>query len=83
MAESPDWKYDSEFNGYDVGCGELALDLRMHFQSLPEGAKVLVISGDPGAPLDIPAWCRLSGNRLLESQHPYYLIQKKPNKTKE
>lgn len=71
------WKYDSEFNGYDLGCGELSLDLNIHFKSLAPDARVLVISGDPGARVDIPAWCRLTGHKLLEAKPPYYLILKK------
>lgn len=70
------WKYDSEFNGYDLGCGELSLDLKIHFKSLPPAARVLIISGDPGAPIDIPAWCRLTGHTLLEAKPPYFLILK-------
>jgi tRNA 2-thiouridine synthesizing protein A len=71
------WKFDREFNGYDLGCGELSLDLKIYFKSLPPAARVLVITGDPGAPIDLPAWCRLTGHTLLDAKHPYYLILKK------
>lgn len=77
------WKYDGEFNGYDLGCGELSLDLSLYFKSLPETARVCVITGDPGARVDIPAWCRLTGHRILEAKHPYYLIQKNGSRRKE
>jgi len=77
------WKYDSEFNGYDLGCGELSLDLHNHFKSLAPESRVIVITGDPGARVDIPAWCRLTGHTLLEAEHPYYLIRKKNTSRKE
>jgi tRNA 2-thiouridine synthesizing protein A len=77
------WKYDSEFNGYDLGCGELSLDLSIHIKSLPTMARVLIITGDPGARIDIPAWCRLTGHKLLEAEHPYYLILKNGSRRKE
>jgi tRNA 2-thiouridine synthesizing protein A len=32
---------------------------------------------DPGAPADIPAWCRMTGNPLVGGQPPVYLIQRK------
>jgi tRNA 2-thiouridine synthesizing protein A len=32
---------------------------------------------DPGAPADIPAWCRMTGHILMNQTHPVYLIQRK------
>jgi tRNA 2-thiouridine synthesizing protein A len=32
---------------------------------------------DPGAPADIPAWCRMTGHALVGGQPPVYLIQRK------
>ena len=42
----------------------------------PGGAVIRVRALDPGAPLEIPAWCRLTGHQLLSSEHPIYRIQK-------
>jgi TusA-related sulfurtransferase len=36
-------------------------------QSLKPGDVLKVICTDPGALHDIPAWCRMNGHRLLES----------------
>ena len=41
------------------------------------GARLLVVAHDPGAPEDLPAWCRLTGNRLLEARPPHYLIERR------
>lgn len=67
------------FDGGDKECGELLLELRLYFDSLPAGTTVQVTARDPGAYIDLPAWCRLVGHRLLERDHPTYLIKKKGN----
>ena len=48
-----------------LGCGELVLELRNRLRALPGGI-LKVVATDPGAPADIPAWCRLTGNELLD-----------------
>lgn len=72
-----DWSYDSVFDGKDTGCGEILIDLRMHFRDLGGGSFVLVTAHDEGAPVQLPAWCRLTGHRLVDARHPHYLIQVK------
>ena len=47
-----------------LGCGELVLELRNRLRAMPGGV-LKVVATDPGAPADIPAWCRLTGNALL------------------
>lgn len=37
-------------------------------QSLKPGDMLKVICTDPGALHDIPAWCRMNGHRVLESE---------------
>ena len=64
------------FDGGDTGCGELLLDLLLFMKKQPNGAVVRVRALDPGAPLEIPAWCRLTHHQLLSTAHPIYVIQK-------
>ena len=64
------------FDGGDTGCGELLLDLLLFMKKQPAGAVIQVRALDPGAPLEIPAWCRLTRHELLASEHPIYKIQK-------
>lgn len=61
----------------DMGCGELVLALRLRLQALAPGAVLQVIARDPAAPLDLPAWCRLTGNSLRYAAHPEYHITRK------
>src|ERR671910_915674 len=52
----------------------LALALRGRMNALPPGAVLRVTATDPAAPEDLPAWCRLTGHRLLRMHHPDYYI---------
>lgn len=47
-----------------MGCGELVMLLRVRLKAMP-GAVLRVIAHDSGAPEDLPAWCRMTGNDLL------------------
>jgi tRNA 2-thiouridine synthesizing protein A len=56
---------DAEWNAGDLGCGTLVLDLRKRLRAMP-GRVLKVIALDLGAPEDLPAWCRLTQNELLD-----------------
>ena len=68
---------DSEWDAGDIGCGELALGLRLHLGGMSPGRVLKLIARDPGARADIPAWCLLTGHALVMEQHPVYLIRRK------
>lgn len=53
------------FDGGDLACGELLLKLLRALNGIPDGAEVRVIATDPAAPIDIPAWCYLTGHAYL------------------
>jgi tRNA 2-thiouridine synthesizing protein A len=72
----PLWRHDSLFDGGETGCGDLLFDLRRHFLPLPAGSHVLVIARDSGAPIEMPSWCRMTGHRLVEASHPFYLVER-------
>ncbi len=59
-----------------MGCGELVLELRFLMADLPKGAQLHLTALDPGAPEDLPAWCRMTGHRLLRTSHPEYWIER-------
>ena len=61
----------------EMGCGELVIELRRRLLPLAPGAFFELAAYDPGAPADIPSWCRMTGHELIESQHPHYLIQRR------
>ena len=64
-----------EWDAGDMGCGEVIILLRMRMQKLGPGAVLKLTARDLGAPADIPAWCRLTGRRLLREEHPHYWIE--------
>jgi tRNA 2-thiouridine synthesizing protein A len=67
----------AEWDAGDMGCGELVIELRSRLDGLRPGQIMKLIARDPGAPADIPAWCRMTENPLVGGQPPVYLIQRK------
>ncbi len=67
---------DDEWDAGDLGCGELVLELRWRFERLKRGQILKLTARDPGAPAEIPAWCRLTGQTLVGRHHPIYLIRR-------
>lgn len=53
------------FDGGDKLCAVLLLQLRRFVTGLPAATVVHVIATDPAAPLDLPAWCHLTGHTYL------------------
>ncbi|MGP7959443.1 sulfurtransferase TusA family protein [Sanguibacter sp. A247] len=66
-------------DGGDLGCARLLIHLRRHVAALSEDAIVHLTSSDPLAPIDLPAWCRLTGHTYLgpvaSDDRPTYAIQ--------
>ena len=75
----PDWDFDDEFDGGDETCGRVIVNLHLYLRDQEPGLRILVISRDPGAPVELPAWCRMTRNELTTASHPYYLITLKPH----
>ena len=73
----PDWDRDEEFDGAEASCGDLLIRLKLFFDPLPSGRRVLLRSTTGAAPVEIPSWCRLTGHALEQAAHPYYLIRRK------
>lgn len=53
-----------EWDAGHMGCGELLIELRKRLKKMP-GDTIKLIALDPGAPEDIPSWCRMTNNPLL------------------
>jgi len=67
----------AEWDAGDMGCGDLVLELRLRLQAMQPGQIFKLCARDAGAPQDLPAWCRLTGHKLLRAEHPTYWIQRK------
>ena len=69
--------HHAEWDAGELGCGELVLELRLKLQTMQPGNVFRLCARDAGVPEDLPAWCRLTGHRLLRAEHPNYWIQRK------
>lgn len=57
-------------DGGDRRCVLLLIELRKLIATLPPGAVVHLKASDPAAPLDLPAWCHLTGHEYLGEIQP-------------
>lgn len=72
---------DAAFDGGELDCGNgLLLLIRKHIDPLPAGGLLEVRSTETSVDEDLPAWCRLTGNRLVsvlrEGRQRSFLIAK-------
>lgn len=68
---------DATWDAGDLGCGDLLLQLRFRIETLEPGRVLRLVALDPGAPADLPAWCRLTGHALVAAEHPVYFIRRR------
>jgi len=61
----------------ELGCGQLASELRRRMDGLNPGESLEVVTHDAGAAVDLPAWCRMTGHTLVSAEHPVYVIRRK------
>ncbi len=61
----------------ETGCGVLIIGLRREIGKIAPGEVLEVTALDIGARVDIPAWCRMTGHRLIAADHPTYFLERK------
>jgi tRNA 2-thiouridine synthesizing protein A len=71
------WDFDEVFDSYGQGCGDFIIELRGILRELSPGTVLMIAAADAGAPVEIPAWCRLTGHALLDAAPPYYLVRRR------
>ena len=68
-----------QLEGGALGGARLLLLLRIHAARLPDGAVIHLTTTDPVAPIDLPAWCRMTGHTYLGTVQgpggPTYAVQ--------
>ncbi len=76
----PNIKPDAVFELGELGCGDLIIALLKSMRTLESGQIAQVHAVDPGAPVDIAAWCNMIGNKLLADccgeDNAYFYIKK-------
>ncbi|KAB8191471.1 sulfurtransferase TusA family protein [Nonomuraea phyllanthi] len=70
---------DLVVDGADKLCVRLLIELRDHVRTAGPGAVVHLIATDPAAPVDLPAWCHLTGHTYLGpvpgTERPTYALR--------
>ena len=64
----------------EKNCSQLLMEVMLAIRHMDKGQTLLVTAYDPSAPIDLEAWCRMTGNtlaqRLPDSSGNLFLIQK-------
>lgn len=69
---------DAFYDSGSKGCGEGPLDeIAGRLRRMQPGQTLEVRATDPSVGVDLPAWCRMTGNTLVVQQDDRYLIQRK------
>jgi tRNA 2-thiouridine synthesizing protein A len=76
-AGGPEPATEDTWDAGSMGCGDLVLELRLRLGRLAPGGVLRLTATDPGAPEDLPAWCRLTGHEMISMKHPQYRIRKR------
>ena len=75
--------FDVELDATGLACPMPLLQTKRALHGLSAGQKLKVLATDAGSKRDIPAWCKLSENRLLksyeENQVFVFIIEKESN----
>lgn len=51
----------------EKGCGQLVMEIMFAMREMTPGQTLLVTAYDPAATGDIAAWCRMTGNTLMQT----------------
>ena len=82
IANAPPDRHDVLDAG-EQSCGDLAIALKRAVARLRSGEILKLLTRDPGARADVPAWCRVTGHRLLWGDGSTFFIQRKEIQRKE
>ncbi|MFJ3274059.1 sulfurtransferase TusA family protein [Streptomyces sp. NPDC086776] len=79
MTARPAPAADIRVDGTGLLCVTLLLRLRAAIDGAGPGTVVHVIATDPAAPLDLPAWCHMTGHdylgRVPDDEHEVFALQ--------
>ena len=61
----------------EAGCGALIMGLKRQIGGIEPGDLLRVTALDAAAPIDIAAWCQMTGHVLIAECHPTYVLKRK------
>jgi TusA-related sulfurtransferase len=71
---------DCLLNLGEKNCSQLIMEVMLVMQRMDQGQTLLVTAYDSSAPIDLEAWCRMTGNtlaqRLPDSTGNQFLLRK-------
>ncbi|MEU0060099.1 sulfurtransferase TusA family protein [Streptomyces sp. NPDC006334] len=82
MTPKPIPAADITVDGTGLLCVTLLLRLRARIATAGPGTVVHVLATDPAAPLDLPAWCHMTGHEYLgpvPGGRPVYALRLAPD----
>ena len=50
----------------EKNCSQLIMEVMLAMQHMDNGQTLLLMAYDPSAPIDLEAWCRMTGNTLIQ-----------------
>ena len=68
---------DATWDAGDMSCGDLLFALRLKMMPMAPGELIRVVARDVSAPIDMPAWCKLTRHALVAAEHPDYWIRRR------
>ena len=57
---------DSILDLGEKNCSQLIMEVMLAMHHMDNGQTLLVTTYDPSAPIDLEAWCRMTGNTLAQ-----------------
>ena len=68
---------DAFYDAGDKGCGEGPIqEIAAMMRSFEPGQTLEIRATDPSVRIDLPAWARLTGHKVLKQQDDRYLLQR-------
>ena len=79
-AMDPSIRADYALDLGEKNCSQLIMEVMLAMRHMDKGQTILVTAYDPSAPIDLEAWCRMTGNtlaqRLPDSSGNQFLLRK-------
>jgi tRNA 2-thiouridine synthesizing protein A len=74
---TPVFDADRMYDAGDQGCAAGPMDdIAAIIREMSTGQTLEIHATDPVVPVDLEAWCRMTGNELIEQREHRYLIRK-------
>ena len=78
LTEAPIFNAERFYDAGDKGCADGPMDeIAAMIRQMDQGQRLEIFALDATVPVDLAAWCRMTGNPLVEQQGFHFLVQHK------